>query len=263
MGQPEELANSALSPVLLPTQADWELRPMGDRAILVRLRLPADKPSLNDLSSQERYTRMLAARRMAALFQAAVSKELGWPAEFVPGYDSVLAPFDPDQLAPAIFTEWLYAQIVLETAEWQANGLTEAANTQLHRIPVVYGGERGPDLEAVARRNGLSPDEVVNYHTAATYTVYLVGFAPGFAYLGALPAQIDAPRLERPRAAVPAGTVALAAGLTGIYPLAMPGGWNLIGYTSLPMFDSSQEPPVRFLPGDKVQFFRQGSGKQD
>ncbi len=229
---------------------------MGDRAILVRLRLPSGKVGPGDLATEERYSRMLASRLLATRLQAAVPAEVGWPGEFVPGYDSLLAPFEPTQLNSETLQAWLRAQIGLAVADWQANGWQEQDNTRLHRIPVVYGGERGPDLEAVARRNGLTPDEVVQKHTEATYSVYLVGFAPGFAYLGSLPSEIDAPRLERPRPQVPTGTVALAAGLTGVYPLVMPGGWNLIGYTPFPMFDASQQPPVRFLPGDRVQFYR-------
>lgn len=252
----DELAGAVISRDELPGQADWELRPMGDRAVLVRLRLPQGIANFNALSSVVRYNRMLAARALAARLQATVPAEAGWPHEFVPGYDSVLAPFEPAELSAPVLYEWLRSQIEQLSAEWQASGLREAVNSRLHRIPVQYGGERGPDLEAVARRNGLTPDEVVKYHTSATYSVYLVGFAPGFAYLGALPPEIDAPRLERPRPQVPAGTVALAAGLTGVYPLVMPGGWNLIGYTSLPMFDATKDPPVRFLAGDKVQFYK-------
>jgi inhibitor of KinA len=252
----DELAGAVISPNELPGQVDWELRPLGDRAVLVRLRLPQGMASFNELSPTMRYNRMLAARNLAFRLQTVVPGEAGWPREFVPGYDSVMAPFEPAELPAPILYEWLRSQIAQLSAEWQANGLREAASTRLHRIPVQYGGERGPDLEAVAKRNGLTPDEVVKYHTSATYSVYLVGFAPGFAYLGALPPEIDAPRLERPRPQVPAGTVALAAGLTGVYPLVMPGGWNLIGYTPLPMFDATQDPPVRFLPGDKVQFYK-------
>jgi KipI family sensor histidine kinase inhibitor len=252
----DELAGPVISPAELPGRGDWELRPMGDRAVLVRLRLPQGTASFQELSAKVRYNRMLAARTLAARLQATVPAEGGWPREFVPGYDSVLAPFDPAELQTRLLYDWLHSQIEQLTHEWQSNGLREAASSRLHRIPVKYGGERGPDLEAVARRNGLTPNEVVKYHTSATYSVYLVGFAPGFAYLGALPPEIDAPRLERPRPQVPAGTVALAAGLTGVYPLVMPGGWNLIGYTALPMFDPTQTPPVRFLPGDKVQFFK-------
>jgi inhibitor of KinA len=252
----DELVGVVLSPAELPGQDDWELRPMGDRAVLVRLCLPQGVVSFNELSDEARYSRMLAARGLAAQLQAVVPAQAGWPLEFVPGYDSVLAPFDPAKLPAKILYDWLRAQIAQLASDWQAHGLREALNPRLHRIPVKYGGERGPDLETVAKRNGLTPDEVVKYHTSATYSVYLVGFSAGFAYLGALPPEINAPRLERPRPQVPAGTVALAAGLTGVYPLGMPGGWNLIGSTSLPMFDASQDPPVRFLPGDKVEFFR-------
>lgn len=229
---------------------------MGDRAILLRLMLPSGLPSPAALTPSQRYDRMLAARLLAVFLQDRVPAESGWPQEFVPGYDNVLAPYDPDLLPRDSFSEWLARQLEAVVAGWETGGLPDAGSPRLHRLPVVYGGKYGPDLEKVAQRHTITPDEVVKIHTSAEYSVYLVGFAPGFAYLGALPPAIDAPRLERPRPSVPGGTVALAAGLTGVYPLAsQPGGWNLIGYTPFALFDAAQNPPVRFLPGDRVQFY--------
>ena len=236
--------------------ADFELRPLGDRAILLRLSLPPGKTSPAQLSQSERYDRMLAARLVAVFLQDHVPAEAGWPQEFVPGYDNVLAPFDPDYISINSFSDWLGQQLAVVIGDWENGGLQDVANPRRHRLPVIYGGQRGPDLEKVAARHSLSPEEVVKIHSQAEYSVYLVGFAPGFAYLGALPPVIDAPRLERPRPSVPGGTVALAAGLTGVYPLAsQPGGWNLIGYTPFALFDPAQDPPVRFLPGDRVSFY--------
>lgn len=240
--------------------AVFELRPMGDRAVLLRLTLPPGKTSPAQLGPAERYDRMLAARLVAAFLQergqAQPGWPLGWPREFVPGYDSVLAPFDPAYISRQAFCDWLLAQLAEVIAGWESGGLRDVVHPRRHRLPVVYGGSRGPDLEKVAARNGLSPEEVIRIHSEAEYSVYLVGFAPGFAYLGALPPAIDAPRLERPRPAVPGGTVAIAAGLTGVYPLAsQPGGWNLLGYTPFVLFDPAQDPPVRFLPGDRVTFY--------
>lgn len=233
-----------------------ELRPMGDRAVLVRLLLPPGLASPAALSQAQRYHRMLAARLLAVHLKANVTAEPGWPLEFVAGYDSVLAPFDPDFLPRSTFCEWLARQLQAVIAGWETGGLVDPGSPRSHHLPVVYGGGRGPDLEMVARRNHLSPQEVIKIHSRAEYSVYLVGFAPGFAYLGPLPPSIDAPRLERPRPSVPGGSVALAGGLTGVYPLAsQPGGWNIIGYTPLALFDPAQDPPVRFLPGDRVTFF--------
>ncbi len=232
-----------------------EVRPMGDRALLLRLKLPAGITVATQLSAPQRYNRMLAARSLALRLQAAVPATPGWPREFVPGYDSVLVAFEPEQLDPALLAEWLLNQSALAITEWHQNGLPPQTSRGLHNIPVIYGGERGPDLEMVARRKNMTPAEVIGWHTATVYTAYMVGFAPGFTYLGALPPEIDSPRLERPRAQVPGGTVAFAAGLTGIYPLVMPGGWNLVGYTPWSLFDPAQDPPIRFLPGDLVRFY--------
>jgi inhibitor of KinA len=249
-----------LFPPFLPGEtldgAPIELRPMGDQAILVRLMLPPGLTSPSALSPDQRYTRMLAARLLSVYLQDNVPAGPGWPREFVPGYDNVLAPFDPEYLSRAAFGDWLAGQLETVITGWKTGGLPDSVSPRLHHLPVIYGGQRGPDLEKVARRNNLSPEEVVKIHSSVEYSVYLVGFAPGFAYLGALPPAIDAPRLDRPRPSVPGGTVALAAGLTGVYPLAsQPGGWNLVGYTPLALFDATQDPPVRFLPGDRVRFY--------
>ncbi len=236
--------------------AKIELRAMGDRAVLLRLTLPPGLASSAGLNPAQRYDRMLAARLVAVYLHDNVPAAPGWPLEFVPGYDNILAPFDPDFITQQTFCEWLAGQLQAVVAGWESGGLQDAGSHRLHRLPVIYGGQRGPDLEKVAQRHQLTPEEVVRIHSSAEYSVYLAGFAPGFAYLGALPPAIDMPRLERPRPSIPGGTVALAAGLTGVYPLAyQPGGWHLLGYTPFALFDSTQNPPVRFLPGDRVQFY--------
>lgn len=121
-------------------------------------------------------------------------------------------------------------------------------------IPVVYGGDEGPDLAEVAAHCGLSPEEVVRRHAAAEYCVYFIGFQPGFAYLGGLPPLLATPRRAEPRLSVPAGSVGIGGSQTGIYPLATPGGWQLIGRTSLPLFDPAAEPPTLLAPSDRVRF---------
>lgn len=120
-----------------------------------------------------------------------------------------------------------------------------------HRISVVYDG---PDLADVARDTGLSVAEVIARHTGRWYDVYLVGFVPGWAYLGELDASLFLPRRAAPRQRVPAGAVAIAGAQTGIYPFATPGGWHLIGRTGVTMFDPAREPPALFQVGDRVRF---------
>jgi KipI family sensor histidine kinase inhibitor len=121
-------------------------------------------------------------------------------------------------------------------------------------IPVEYGGAAGPDLEEVARRTGLTPEEVIARHAAGTYEVLFLGFSPGFAYLGGLDRALHCPRLESPRPAVPAGSVGIAGGQTAVYPSATPGGWRLIGRTSLKLFDPGGRPMTLLERGDEVHF---------
>ncbi|MDQ4064699.1 MAG: 5-oxoprolinase subunit PxpB, partial [Actinomycetota bacterium] len=121
-------------------------------------------------------------------------------------------------------------------------------------IPVCYGGGFGPDLEFVAAHNQTTAEEVVRLHSSASYVVYLMGFAPGFAYLGGLPDAIAAPRLDEPRALVPAGSVGIAGGQTGVYPIATPGGWRIIGRTPCRLFDPGADDPALLHAGDRVRF---------
>lgn len=121
-------------------------------------------------------------------------------------------------------------------------------------IPVCYGGEYGPDLDALAEHARLSRDEVIGRHVAAGYTVAMLGFAPGFPYLLGLDPALHVPRRADPRTRVPAGSVAIGGAQTGIYPRELPGGWNLIGRTPLVLFDPDRDPPCLLAPGDRVRF---------
>jgi KipI family sensor histidine kinase inhibitor len=127
-------------------------------------------------------------------------------------------------------------------------------------IPVIYGGAGGPDLEAVAELAGCPVSEVIARHAARTYRVYMLGFVPGFAYMGTVDPAIAAPRHRVPRERVPAGSVGIAGQQTGVYPVESPGGWQLIGRTSTVMFDAARTPPSLLSPGDRVRFVPAGSG---
>ncbi len=122
-------------------------------------------------------------------------------------------------------------------------------------IPVCYGGEFGPDLDDVARRNGLTPEEVVQIHTSVDYLVHMLGFAPGFAYLGGMSPRIAAPRRSTPRLAIPAGSVGIAGEQTGVYPMETPGGWQLIGRTPVRLFLPQASPPSLLAAGQVVRFY--------
>lgn len=166
----------------------------------------------------------------------------------VPGYASVLVPFDPD-LAPEEAV-----RVAIGAALRRAIGGPTPDPGPLVEISVRYGGPDGPDLAEVARRTGRSEEEVVALHAGREYRVFLVGFVPGFPYLGILPDELVLPRRATPRVHVPAGSVAIAGRQTGIYPFATPGGWHLIGRTDAAMWDAGRVPPTLLAPGARVRF---------
>ncbi len=213
------------------------LIPCGDSALLVSFGEAVD-------AALNRRVHALAAA--VRTLRAAAPDRWGTP---VPAYSSLLVPYDP---------------LVLTAAEAEAAlaGLLAALPPDLPEedaeppltIPVHYGGADGPDLAEVAALHGLDPEAVVRLHTGAVYRVFMLGFAPGFAYLGPLPPSLVTPRRATPRTRVPAGSVAIAAEQTGIYPLATPGGWHLLGRTDLRLWDPDREPPALLRPGQRVRF---------
>lgn len=167
--------------------------------------------------------------------------------EVIPAYASLLIESTP---------EHVNIQGLRESIERIVDTIVSTPPSSSHviEIPTRYGGEFGPDLGFVALHNGVSTDDVIRLHTSRPYRVFMLGFAPGFAYLGSLPQGIAAPRLESPRVYVPAGSVGIAGRQTGIYPRASPGGWRLIGRTDVQVFDPSRNPPTLLQPGDYVHF---------
>jgi len=143
---------------------------------------------------------------------------------------------------------------------WEESKERPQEDPRLIEIPVVYGGSAGPDLPEVAERAGLTPPQVVELHSSADYIVYFIGFQPGFPYLGGLDTRLHTPRRAEPRVVVPAGSVGIGGSQTGIYPLAAPGGWQLIGRTPLALFDPHSAEPVLLCPGDTVRFVPQKEG---
>jgi inhibitor of KinA len=127
---------------------------------------------------------------------------------------------------------------------------------KLTRIPAVYGGSYGPDLDTVAEHHRISKEQVIELHCSKPYLIYMIGFMPGFPYMGELPQALATPRLKTPRLSVPAGSVAIAQLQTGIYPVASPGGWQIIGRTPVRLFDPQKAPPALLHMGDLVQFYQ-------
>ena len=166
--------------------------------------------------------------------------------ETVPTFRSLMVHYDPLRVAAVELTkaiETLFA------------GAAAADQVRRHwRVPVCYEGELAPDLPEVAARAGLEPHEVVRLHSSVGYHVYMVGFLPGYPYMGDLPPPLHLPRRADPRVRVPPGSVAIATAMTAIYPVESPGGWHLIGTTPIRIFDVASLPPALFAPGDAVEF---------
>ena len=171
--------------------------------------------------------------------------------EFVPSYRSLLVEYDVTNDAASDLADRI-AQLLADS-DTSIHSMVDQDQTA-HQIPVAYGGVYGPDLETVAEHAELSADEVIAIHSGTDYHVFMLGFAPGFPYLGGIDHRIACPRLSTPRTVVPAGSVGIAEAQTGVYPNASPGGWQLIGRTPIALFDVSANPPAAMLPGTKVNF---------
>jgi KipI family sensor histidine kinase inhibitor len=168
--------------------------------------------------------------------------------ELVPTYRSLLIRYDSSKTS--------YDQLVLRIRDLEKASTRSSVKEEGRRltVPVVYGGEYGPDLGFVARNHGLTEEQVVKLHSEREYRVYMIGFVAGFAYLGEVSDEIATPRLETPRLKVPAGSVGIAEKQTGVYPCEAPGGWQIIGRTTLRLFDPQRQPPALLNPGDTVKF---------
>jgi len=203
------------------------IHPLGDTALVAELG-----------------TRLDTALNTRAIALAAALKKRRDVRQAVAGYATVTVHFDPDQATH----ESLAAAINRLAAKRPP--MDEPG--RLHRIPVTYDGQ---DLDDVAARLKLPVERIIEIHTSAIYRVFLVGFVPGWAYLGPLSEELELPRRQVPRTLVPAGSVAIAGRQTGIYPLPTPGGWHLIGRTNVKLFLPDSDPPCLFLAGDRVKFF--------
>jgi len=210
-----------------------QIRHAGDAMLLVELEQVID-PLINQSAIE--LGRLLRAREIPGV------------RDVVPGYCSLGIHFDP------LRTDLAALERAIREDGSVAGRVESLPEPVVHEIPVVYGGAAGPDLQAVADFAGCSPAEVIERHAAVTYRVYMLGFVPGFAYLGRVDASIAAPRRRVPRDVVPAGSLGIAGEQTGVYPAATPGGWQIIGRTSVVMFDAARTPASLLAPGDLVRF---------
>jgi inhibitor of KinA len=213
--------------------------PQGDSGLLIRFGKGIN-PTLN--------------KRVHSLFHELEKNTLEGYVESIPGYCTLLVKYDPLLKRYDDIEKWVKKVL--------GHGRPgPEAPARIIEVPVIYGGDYGPDLEDVARLHQLSVKEVVRLYCAETYQVYFIGFLPGFPYLGRLPLSLETPRLETPRLKVQCGSVGIAGLQTGIYPMDSPGGWRIIGWTPLNLFRPESENPATFFPGDRVQFIPLRDGK--
>lgn len=215
---------------------DWRLEPLGDRCLMVVFPAVVD-PAVNG-----------AVHALAA----ALTDSLPAGCELVPAFRTLAVHWRPAPNAPG--QDWAGA-LEAQLNELLAAGYRPAADAgRVVTIPVCYGGDYGPDLESVAVACGLSPEDVIARHAASPHRVYMLGFTPGFPYLGGLDPGLALPRRATPRLQVAAGSVAIAREQSAVYPLESPGGWHLIGRTPLALFNPQATSPCLLQPGDRVRF---------
>ena len=184
--------------------------------------------------------------RVHQLRRSLEQKKIPGLVALVPTYRSLFVQYDPWRCS--------YERLIGIIQDRLEDADSKAASVRTVEIPVCYGGEYGPDLHVVASHNGLDPDEVIRRHAAGRYHVYMLGFTPGFPYMGGLDPRLHTPRKKQPRTKVPAGSVGIAEGQTGIYPIESPGGWQIIGRTPLTLFDPNRKPPFLVEAGDTIVF---------
>ena len=167
--------------------------------------------------------------------------------DVIPAFTSLLINYDPRVIDYRKLKRRLEKLLKLEVSK-------KASSSHIFEIPVCYGGEYGPDLENIAKHANLTTQEVITIHSSSDYLIYMLGFLPGFSYLGGLDERIHTPRLANPRIRIPAGSVGIGGSQTGIYPLDSPGGWQLLGLTPVKTYDPNRDVPILFEAGDYIRF---------
>lgn len=205
--------------------------PLGDRALTIEFGDRIDRELSRDVLRLDRIIRAVPPQGVV---------------ETVPTFRSLLVHYDP------LVTS--RAELERAVGDMTAEDKNGVAPARLWRIPVCYESECAPDLDDVAQITGLGPAEIVALHSSVRYHVYMLGFLPGFPYMGDLPPKLALPRRADPRVRVPAGSIAIATMLTAIYPFESPGGWHLIGATPIGLFDPAGDPPALLAAGDAVEF---------
>jgi KipI family sensor histidine kinase inhibitor len=215
-------------------QGDPAISPAGDCALMVEFGNSID-PEINN--------------RVCSLAENLREKPIRGIYDTVPAYASLLVCFDPSVISCRKLTLQLRSRVKQKLPAGKNGG-------SIVSIPVCYEGELAMDMEKVCAHTGFSREEVISRHTKPLYRIYMLGFLPGFPYLGGLDPALQTPRLKTPRTKIPAGSVGIGGEQTGIYPLDSPGGWQIIGRTPLKPYDPSREEPFLYRTGDNIQFYR-------
>ncbi|NHM33265.1 5-oxoprolinase subunit PxpB [Neobacillus terrae] len=221
---------------------NYSLQPLGDHAVIIELG--------EDIN--------LETQQNLKLITSFFDKNLeDWMVEYIPAFTTVSLFYDPVKVMNQSSKIHALPYDIVCTKLRSLLGRIHAVNEDNQRlveIPVCYGGNLGPDLQFVAEHNGLTPEEVIHIHSSGNYIVYMIGFAPGFPYIGGMSEKIATPRRETPRLKIPPKTVGIAGQQTGVYPIETPGGWQLIGRTPVELFLPDEEPPTLLRAGDKIKF---------
>ncbi|WP_312853856.1 5-oxoprolinase subunit PxpB [Thermoactinomyces mirandus] len=216
----------------MPGHTSVELTPLGDTAVMVQL---------GQTINPETH---LKVKKLAIYLD---QNPIPGMVEYVPAFTTIAVYYDP------LKTSYKKICSILELIVSRSEDLTDPKPRTVE-IPVCYAEEFGPDLEFVAKYNGLTPDQVIDIHSSNEYLMYMIGFAPGFPYLGGISKHIATPRRKFPRLSIPAGSVGIAGSQTGVYPISTPGGWQIIGRTPLDLFRPNENPPCLLQVGDLVKF---------
>ncbi len=226
------------------TSRDLQFRIASDQALMVYFDAPTTKGAAETLPPQIAMESHEQVRRLLRLLEL---DPIQGVRNLHPAYSSILIQFDGLKLQHEVLQQTLRGY----AARMQSVALPSPRQVE---VPVCYGGEHGPDLKAVAQLHSLTEAQAIELHSSATYIVYFLGFAPGFAYLGDVAEQLATPRLPSPRKSVPAGSVGIAGRQTGVYPIATPGGWRLLGRTPVKMFQPDRAQMSLLAIGDRVRF---------
>ena len=224
----------------LKAVSDPTFQPMGDRCVIIEFESRVD-PEIN--------------ARVRSVAEYLLTHPIEGVVDVVPAFTTVAVHYRPEALANDLPNESPYRRLCRSIESALAKGILRShTGARVVEVPVCYGGELGPDLDEVAIQRNLTPQQVIELHAASKHQVYMLGFAPGFPYLGGLDPRLEMPRRATPRTKVPAGSVAIAREQSAIYSIETPGGWSILGRTPLRLFTPETDPPCLLQPGDNVHF---------